>query len=164
MNKKCADCSAPLAANQMQCEFCGVVQKDFNEQLLIELMAVKRKYEMAYARANKLIMEPLLADEYVYQLSDGGTLDEPVNKDWFIKNGSVDKNFISFNITNEELTERTGDRATMTCVQTIVRRSFYDESDPYIFRSKLGFVWREGRWQIASEYCVSIDEEGNEIL
>jgi hypothetical protein len=122
MNNKCADCSAPLDVNQMQCEFCGVVQKDFNEQLLIELVAVKRKYELAYERNNKLIMEPLLANEYTYQLSDGGVLDEPIDKDFIMKgNHKIDENFISFYISNEELTERTDDSATVCCVQTTLR-------------------------------------------
>lgn len=164
MQNECSECNATLEANQIQCAYCGTVQQNFDEQLLIELTAIKRKYELAYARGNQLIIEPLLADEYTYNLTDGGVVEKPVGKTDILKNAEFDKNFISYNIGDEELLEKTADRAVISCVQTIVRRTPFSEFDPYIFRTKLTFVHCQGHWQIASEYCVSIDENGDEIL
>ena len=164
MQNKCIECNAALEANQTECAYCGMIQQDFDEQLLTDLMAIKRKYELAHARGNQLITAPLLADEYTYILSDGGIVDEPVGKNDILKNAGLDKNFISYNISNEELLEKTTDHAVISCVQTIVRRTPQSDFDPYIFRTKLIFVRRNGRWQIASENCVSIDENGDEIL
>ena len=164
MQNKCIECNAALEANQMECAYCGTTRQNFDEELLIDLMAIKRKYELAYARGNQLIIEPLLADEYAYNLTDGGVVEKPVGKNDILKNAGLDTNFISYNISNEELLEKTAARAVISCIQTIVRRTPLSEFDPYIFRTKLTFVCREGRWQIASENCVSIDENGNEIL
>ncbi|MBA2736374.1 MAG: hypothetical protein H0U50_06235 [Pyrinomonadaceae bacterium] len=164
MQNKCIECNAALEANQIECAYCGTIQQNFDEQLLTDLMAIKRKYELAYARGNQLIIEPLLADEYTYNLTDGGVIENPVGKNDILKNAGLDTNFISYNISNEELLEKTADRAVISCVQTIVRRTPLSEFDPYIFRSKLIFFRREGRWQIASEDCVSIDENGEVIL
>ena len=164
MPNKCIECNAALEANQMECVYCGTIQQNFDERLLTDLMAIKRKYELAYARGNQLIIESLLADEYAYNLTDCGEMEKPVGKNDILKNAEFDKNFISYNIANEELLEKTADRAVISCVQTIVRRTPQSEYDPYIFRTKLLFVRREGRWQIASENCVLIDENGDEIL
>lgn len=164
MQNKCIECNAALDANQMECAYCGMIQQNFDEELLIDLMAIKRKYELAYARGNQLIIEPLLADEYSYNLTDGGVIENPVGKNDILKNAGLDTNFISYNIGNEELLEKTTDRAVISCVQTIVRRTPQSKFDPYIFRTKLIFVRREEGWQIAAENCVSIDENGDEIL
>lgn len=164
MQNKCIECNAALEVNQMECAYCGAIQQNFDEQLLNDLTAIKRKYELAYARGNQMIIEPLLADEYAYNLTDGGVIENPIGKNDILKNAEFDKNFVSYNIADEELLQKTTERAVISCVQTIVRRTPYSEFDPYIFRTKLIFVRREGRWQIAAENCVSIDENGDEIL
>ena len=165
MQNKCSECNGLLEENQVKCDYCGTVQKDFDEQLLIELIAIKRKYELAYSRGNKLIAEPLLADEYTYILSDGGIVEEPIGKNDILKNAGLDKNFNSYNIYNEELLEKTADRAVVSCVQNTIRLiPGIGEFCSYISRTKLIFVYRDGRWQIASENCISIDENGDVIL
>ena len=165
MQNECSECSAALETNQAQCAYCGKARENFDEQLLIELIAVKRKYELAYSRGNKLIAAPLLADEYTYILSDGGVVEEPRGKDAILSYAGLDKNFNSYNIYNEELLEKTANRAVISCVQSTVRLTPYDgEFTSYISRTKLTFVYREGRWQIAAEDCISIDEYGEVIL
>lgn len=165
MQNKCNECNGSLEPNQIKCPYCGTVQQNFDEQLLNLLTALKRKYELASSRGNKLIAEPLLADEYTYVLSDGGVIDEPLTKNEIIKNLAPDKNFNSYNIYNEELLERSGDKVVMSCIQNTVRLTPHNgEFCSYLSRTKLIFVNREGNWQIASENCVSIDEKGEEIL
>ncbi|MCY7346123.1 MAG: nuclear transport factor 2 family protein [Pyrinomonadaceae bacterium] len=165
MQNECSECNASLETNQTKCAYCGTTRQNFDEQLLVELAAIKRKYELAFSRGNKLIAAPLLADEYTYILSDGGVVEEPRNKNAVLSSAGLDTNFNSYNIYNEELLERTADRVVISCVQNTVRRTPYDgEFTSYISRTKLTFVYREGRWQIAAEDCISIDEYGEVIL
>lgn len=161
MKNECSECGANLADNQIECFYCGAARQNADEVLLVELMNVKRKYEEAYARGSKLIVESLLADNYELVEIDAGS-EMRVDRQTTLENTVEDKNFLSFSISREELLERTLETAKMACVQTINRRVF-DGVEPYFTKAQISFVWREGRWQIAAERLITIDENGREF-
>lgn len=160
MNDECSDCGASLGPDQLVCGYCGKTQNP-DEQLLIELMDVKRKYETAYAHGNKLVIETLLAEDYELVEVDGG-IALHVDRKSTLENAVGDERFLSYSITDEELLERTSEKAKMACVQTVHRQM--DGDHAYRSRAKIDFTQRGGRWQIAREHQVTIDENGQETV
>ncbi len=164
MPNECRKCGAKLKVDQSECAYCETAIYDADEQLLTELTAVARKYNEALARANLIGIEKHLANEYEKRLIDGG-VESIWNKKDLLENAGVDKNFVAYNIHDVELTERTQEKAAVRCLQTVTRRSHFEEGkfEPYIERGTINFVRREGHWLIVSENTVTIDENGNEI-
>lgn len=160
MKNKCSECGANIATNQTECSYCGATQPNADERLLIELMNVKRKAEIAYRRGNKIVLESLLADDYELVEVECEGIEGRVDRKTMLENaGWLDPAFISYSISDEELLERTPETAKMAYIQT-VHRSTDNEHDPYTARSKTHFVWREGRWLIAFEHLVMLDKNG----
>lgn len=163
MSKECSECGAKLKAEQLECTYCGTSFRNEDEELLIELMSVARKYNQALAKANLLEIGRTLADDYQGVLTDAG-VESLSDKKRLLETVQIDKNFVSYNIHDEELIERKDDRATIRCIQTVSRRSHFEEGkfEPYIERGTINFVRRNGQWQILSQKTVTIDENGNE--
>lgn len=163
MQNECTECGAKLKIEQAECTYCGTAFVDENERLLNELTNLARRFNQAFARANLLEIEKLLADEYVGQLKDAGTVSVSRKPD-ILESVRRDENFVSYNIHDEELIERVSHRAKIYCVQTVTRRSHFEKNkfEPYIERGTIDFVERDGRWQIAGQQTVTIDENGNE--
>jgi len=160
MENECSECGANLAINQTECAYCGAAQPNADERLLVELMNVKRKAEMAYRRGNKLVLESLLADDYELLEVECEGIEGRVDRKTTVENaGFVDPAFLSYSISDEELLERTPETAKMAFIQT-VHRSTDNEHDPYTTRSKTHFVRHEGRWKIAYEHLVMLDKNG----
>jgi hypothetical protein len=163
MPKECSECGAKLKAEQKECGYCGTPFHNEDEELLIELMSVARKYNQALAKANLLEIGRVLADNYQGSLTDAG-IESLTDKKGLLETVQIDKNFVSYNIHDEELIERTNDRATIRCIQTVNRRSVFEPGkfEPYIERGIISFVRLNGQWQILSQKTVTIDENGNE--
>lgn len=165
MPNECRECGGKLKNDETECAYCGTVIYDADEQLLTELTAVARKYNEAYARENRLVMEKLLADEYEFRLLDAGK--EIVrDKKTMLQNARASESFLSYNIYDAELIERKNDCATIRCLQSSAHHQFLFEEeivDSEITRGTISFVRRDGRWQLILENTVSIDEKGNEI-
>lgn len=163
MPNECRECGAKLQNDETQCAYCGAAIYDENEQLLTELTAVARKFNQALAKGNLLEIEKLLADEYEGSLSDGG-IETLTSKKGFLEVEPFDKNFVSYNLHDEELIEWKNDRAAIRCLQTVTRRNHLEPGkfEPYIERGTISFVRRNGQWQMLSQKTVTIDENGNE--
>lgn len=163
MPNECIECGAKLKAEQTECAYCGTPVYDADEQLLTELSAVARKFNEALASGNKIEIEKLLADEYEGRLRDAG-IETVSDKNWFLENNRLDKNFVSYNIHDAELIELKNERAAVRCIQTVTRRSHFEKGkfEPYIERGTINFVRRGGRWQLISQNTVTVDENGNE--
>jgi hypothetical protein len=164
MPNECGECGAKLRNDQTECAYCGAAIYDADEKLLAELMALARKYNEALLRANRIEVEKCLADEHQTRLTDAG-VEHIWAKKTILENANGDKNFISYNIHDAELLERSNEKAVIGCIQTVTRRDHFEEGefDPYIERGTISFVHRNGRWLIASQDTVSIDENGNVI-
>lgn len=162
MQNECRECGAKLNAEQTKCAYCGTAY-DTDEQFLTELTIIARKFNEALARGNKLGVEKYLADEYEARFNENE--DEDVyGKKALLENLRIDKNFVSYNIYDVELIERTNEKAVIHCIQTVTRRSYFEEGkyEPYIERGTIGFICRDGHWLIVSQKTVEIDENGNE--
>ncbi len=122
-----------------------------------------RKFNEALASGNKIEIEKLLADEYEGRLCDAG-IETVSDKNWFLENNRLDKNFVSYNIHDAALIELKNERAAVCCIQTVTRRSHFEKGkfEPYIERGTINFVRRGGRWQLISQNTVTVDENGNE--
>ena len=157
------ECGAKLKNDETECAYCGTVVYDENEQLLTELTAVARKYNEAWARGNRLEINECLADEFESRLSDGGG-EDVFGKKILLENARVHEKFVSYNIYNVELIERTTEKAVIHCIQTVLEHSIFEKGkfEPYIERGTISFVCRGRRWLIASQDTVTIDENGNE--
>lgn len=162
MPNECRECGAKLKNDETVCAYCGTVIYDDEEQLLMELTAVARKFKEALARANLIKIEKLLADEYKGSLIDAGV--ETVSDKKTLLNAQADKNFVSYNIHDVELIERKEEKAVIRCIQTVTRLCYFEKGkfEPYIERGTISFIRRNGRWLIVSQNTVTIDENGNE--
>ena len=166
MQNKCANCGALVAAGQIECNYCGAAAIDPNESLLRELLAIKRDYELAMVRGNKIEMAGALADEYIFNGSDAGEKWQ-VTRAELLERDLGNDNFVSYGISKEELLQRQSDSARIRFVETTVYRRRKSGETEYEFltypaRVTSDFVRRNGRWQLISEYHVTLDDEGNE--
>lgn len=165
MPNECRECGAKLANNHTECAYCGTVIYDENEQLLMELTAVARKYNESWVKGNSLVIEKLLADEYESRLLDAGT-EILRDKKTILQNAQASEHILPYNLYDAELIERKNDRATIRCIQSFTHYQVLFEKeivDSEIKRGTISFVRRGGHWQLISENTVSIDEKGNEI-
>ena len=162
MQNECRECGAKLNSEQTKCAYCGTAY-DTDEQLLNELTIIARKFNESLAKANKIGIEKYLADEYEARLNDAGSITVS-DKKTLLENVQPDKNFVSYNIHEAELVERMKEKAVVHCIQTVTRRSHFEEGkyEPYIERGTIGFIGKNGCWLIASQNTVTIDENGNE--
>jgi hypothetical protein len=162
MLNECSECGAKVNADRQECIYCGT-KYDTDEQLLAELTTIARKYNEAFAKANKIGIEKYLADDFEGRMNEGE--DEDVyGKKSLLETVHPDKNFVSYNIYDVELVERTPEKAVIHCIQTVTRRSVFEPGkfEPYIERGTIGFIRKDGRWRIVSQKTVEIDENGNE--
>lgn len=162
MFDECSECGAKVNAGQNECAYCGTVY-DTEERLLMELTTAARNFNEAMAKGNRIGIEKSLADDFEGRMNEGE--DEYIyKKKELLENSQIDKNFISYNIYDAELIERTREKAVIHCLQTVTRRSVFEPEkfEPYIERGTISFIRSEGRWLIASQKTVEIDENGNE--
>jgi hypothetical protein len=162
MQIRCANCTAFISLNQSICPYCGITVKNADEELVRALMDVKRRYELATARGNKLEVSELLAAEFQYKLTDAGS-ESTADKPSLLETLAPDENFVSYAFGNEELLDRTATAATLSGVETISRRVPEGFDPNYYFRTVVKFVLRDGRWLMRSQESVTIDEHGAEI-
>ncbi|HEY8558811.1 MAG TPA: hypothetical protein VIL74_00300 [Pyrinomonadaceae bacterium] len=161
MLNECSECGAKVTAGQNECAYCGTGY-DTDEQLLNELTTVARKFNEALAKGNRIGIEKHLADDFEGRLNDAG-LEDVYGKKILLENARVDKNFVSYNIYNAELIDRSKENAVIHCLQTVTRRSVFEPGkfEPYIERGTIGFIRTDGSWLIASQKTETIDETGN---
>ena len=161
---ECIECGAKFKGGQTECAYCGAAVYDADERLLTELTAMARKFNEALARGNKLEFEKYLADDFEGCLTDA-EIETVSDKKSLLETVQFDKNFVSYNLHDAELIERTTETATVRCIQTVTRRSYFEEGkfEPYIERGTIEFVRENGQWRIISQNTVTIDENGKEF-
>jgi len=135
--------------------------------LLDQLISLKRRYEIALARGNKIELNELLADDYLTTEKDA---DEAVwgDKKDVLAYEKIDPDLFSYSVANEELIERTAETAAFSCIGCFTRHNaptfFYEDGieDRY-YRTIARFVRRGGRWQIKNFREVPVDENGKDL-
>jgi hypothetical protein len=162
MLNECSECGAKAKAERRECAYCGTAIYNSDEQLLTELTTIARKFNEALAKGNQIWIEKLLADNYEARFNEG-EYEDVCGKNALLEHAQVDKNFVSYNIYDVELIERTKETAMIYCLQTVTRRSVLEPGkfEPYIERGTIGFVRSDSGWLIASQKTVEIDENGN---
>jgi hypothetical protein len=112
------------------------------EQLLKDLVAVYREYLKANIEGDKETLERLLANDFTARSQN--QLHDKVS---WIGEAPGYPNIAGNNISNPELVGHTGDTAT---VHLAVRTAFKDNTSPVTEMISVGYVKRDGRWQIKS--------------
>jgi uncharacterized protein DUF4440 len=112
------------------------------EQLLKDLVAVYREYLKANIEGDKEALERLLANDFTARSQN--QLHDKVS---WIGEAPGYPNIAGNSISNPELVGQTGDTAT---VHLAVRTTFKDNTSPVTEMISVGYVKRDGRWQIKS--------------
>jgi hypothetical protein len=109
-------------------------------QLLKDLVAVEREYLAANMEGDKATLERLLADDFTTRSQN-----QLYDKVSWIGDAPGYPNVAGNDISNPELVGYTDDTAT---VHLTVRRTFKDNSAPFTETISVGYVKKDGTWQI----------------
>ncbi len=127
---------------------------------------MRRQSAVADAQNNKIVLRELIADDFAGNEIDEGE-PNPYDRSAFFDKEMPDSYFFSYAASDEKLLERTRDTAVVSCLETICRHPpkgalFPTGEDINYWRTKITFVCRSGRWQIAALDQTVILADGSE--